>query len=753
MNSSVAVVKKVSGTLSPADEGRDTSLSLTRVRAEQARRWRSGERPTAEDLLSRHPELAADPEAAQVIVYGEVLLREELEGIPPDPAEYAARFPAYAAALALQFELHGALADATVSPELPGFEVVRELGRGGMGVVYLAREIALDRLVAIKVLISGEFASPAARQRFRAEAESAARMKHAHIVEVHAFGEYAGRPYMVLEYVPGGNLDQRLDGTPLDPRVAAELLRPLAEAVGHAHEAGIVHRDLKTANVLLQIADRKLQIDSDKFAVPKVSDFGLAKRLDAGGAGPTATSQILGTPSYMAPEQAVGAKDAGPAADIYSLGAILYECLTGRPPFKAATALETLAQIAGREPVAPRSLNPALPRDLETICLKCLSKVPAKRYSSAAGLAEDLTRFLDGRPVVARPVGPVGRAWRWSKRRPAVAALAASLAVLIPAALTVTTVLYLHADAQRQRAEERDRDNLRWRKRNAIAMSNHALALTRAFSDQSAIDAHRASVDEFTRLAEMGIDSAECRERRALHLDHLSLCLSRNWRADEALEVAHAAVEAFEACRREQPESFAIRGKWMQARQNLGFALRTAHRWADAANVLDQMIDDCLVTDWPLTADERRVRPRLSGAYFDRGMCRYHLGRFAEAIADYDESLRQDDGRLWADLTLARANSLAHCGRVGEALEACRGPLANPHLSANLVYDAALVHALASMAKELTLPQRQTAADHTIELLRRTLAGDRTYRKAINSDAELDSLRKRPDFRALLADK
>jgi tRNA A-37 threonylcarbamoyl transferase component Bud32 len=335
---------------------------------------------------------------------------------------------------------------------LPGFDIQREHGRGGMGVVYLAHDRALRRPVAIKMLISGEFASETARGRFRNEAEAAARLKHPNIVEVFALGEHDGRPYLVQEFVAGGNLDQRLDGTPLEARTAAEMIRSLADAVQHAHSAGIVHRDLKPANVLVSEEPAKLAIRHSSLATSKIADFGLAKQIDAGN-GPTATSQVLGTPSYMAPEQARGTKDSGPAVDIYALGAIFYECLTGRPPFKAATPLETLTQSLNEEPVAPRALNPAVPRDLETVCLKCLAKEPEKRYLSASALADDLARFLEGRPVVARPIGPLGRAWRWAKRRPAIAGLIAALILVIGGALAGLTSLYISADRDRRAAE------------------------------------------------------------------------------------------------------------------------------------------------------------------------------------------------------------------------------------------------------------------------------------------------------------
>jgi Tol biopolymer transport system component len=298
-------------------------------------------------------------------------------------------------------------------PSLPGYELLGELGRGGMGVVYKARQVGLNRLVALKVILAGEHAGPEQAARFRREAEAAARLQHPHIVQIHDIAEHQGRPYFSMEYLPRGSLAQRLGGTPLPARQAAALVEALARAVQVAHERGVVHRNLKPANVLLA-ADGQ----------PKVGDFGLAKWLDGSG-GQTHTGAVMGTPSYMAPEQAAGrAKDVGPAADLYALGAILYEALTGRPPFKAATQVETIQQVLSAEPVPPARLQRQVPRDLETVCLRCLEKDPRRRYATAAELADDLRRFLKGEPVQARPVRAWERGLKWARRRPALAGLA-----------------------------------------------------------------------------------------------------------------------------------------------------------------------------------------------------------------------------------------------------------------------------------------------------------------------------------------
>jgi tetratricopeptide (TPR) repeat protein/predicted Ser/Thr protein kinase len=296
-------------------------------------------------------------------------------------------------------------------PQIPGYEVEAMLGRGGMGVVYKARHVALNRTVALKMLLGGVYSSGHERARFQREAESVAGLRHGNIVQVYDVGNHDGWPFFTMEFIEGGTLAEKLAGVPLPARQAAALAVPLAEAVQMAHQAGVIHRDLKPANVLLT-----------PDATPKITDFGLARRLEGGGF--TQTGVAVGTPSYMAPEQARGHRRLiGPAVDVYGLGAILYELLTGRPPFQAETAAETLRQVVSQDPVAPSRLNPKTPRDLETICLKCLHKEPKRRYGSAAALADDLCRFLEGRPIQARRLGVAARLGRWCRRNPAATAI------------------------------------------------------------------------------------------------------------------------------------------------------------------------------------------------------------------------------------------------------------------------------------------------------------------------------------------
>jgi WD40 repeat protein/tRNA A-37 threonylcarbamoyl transferase component Bud32 len=334
---------------------------------------------------------------------------------------------------------------------VPGYEILDLLGKGGMGIVYKARQQTLGRLVALKMILHAEHAADRERQRFQAEAEAVARLQHPNIVAVFEVGQHGGCPFFSLEYCPGGTLADKLDGTPWPVDKAADLVQTLAGAVHAAHRAGIVHRDLKPGNVLLT-----------EDGQPKITDFGLAKRI--GEQSHTQTGAILGTPSYMAPEQAGGNKHVGPAADVYALGAILYELLTGRPPFKAATSLDTILQVASYEPVPVRHLQPKVPRDLETLCHKCLQKDSKKRYESAQALAEDLGRFLAGKPILARAIGLVERSVKWARRRPALAGLvsvsvAAGVALLALGLWFTDRVSRERDDAIRARADaEKARD-------------------------------------------------------------------------------------------------------------------------------------------------------------------------------------------------------------------------------------------------------------------------------------------------------
>lgn len=293
------------------------------------------------------------------------------------------------------------------------YDLLGELARGGMGVVFRARHRELRRVVALKMILAGELASPEDLARFRLEASAAAHLDHAGIVPIFEFGQVEGQHYYTMALIDGPSLSTQLDAGPMDERRAAMIVRKVAEAVSYAHGKGVIHRDLKPANILLARSDSSANASvppSDRLPFePKVTDFGLAKR-DTPDRGLTATGTAVGTPSYMSPEQAAGrVSEVSPASDVYSLGAILYEMLTGRPPFRAATAMETLMQVVENTPAPPRLLNPSLDIDLETICLKCLEKAPALRYASAQALADDLRRYLDGDPIEARSVNLVSR--------------------------------------------------------------------------------------------------------------------------------------------------------------------------------------------------------------------------------------------------------------------------------------------------------------------------------------------------------
>jgi hypothetical protein len=418
---------------------------------DQSARWQRGERFFVEEYLTRHAALSDNADAALDLILNEVLLRRQF-GEAPAVEEYVDRFPQWETPLRQQFQVENAIdgayssslaesasgqttlpsappaqADRIVS--LPGYEIMGELGRGAMGVVYKARHLALDRIVALKMIRAGGHAGPDELARFRIEAQAVARMQHPNIVQIHDVGEVEGHPYCAFEYVNGGTLAGKLGHEIMSPRDAASLVESLARAMHAAHDRNVVHRDLKPANVLLA-AD----------GTPKITDFGLARQLDSD-SGQTQSGAVLGTPSYMAPEQASGhAREAGPSVDIYALGAILYTCLTGRPPFQGKSIFETLDQVRNEEPVPPSRVRSKVPHDLETICSKAMSKEPARRYASAADLAADLRRFLADKPIAARPVGVTEKAWRRIRRSPALFGLAAAVVVLGGIVLAATVM-------------------------------------------------------------------------------------------------------------------------------------------------------------------------------------------------------------------------------------------------------------------------------------------------------------------------
>jgi tetratricopeptide (TPR) repeat protein/tRNA A-37 threonylcarbamoyl transferase component Bud32 len=388
---------------------------------------------------------------------------------------------------------------------VPGYELLGELGRGGMGVVYKARHLRLNRPVALKMVLSGEFARSIDLERFNSEARRLAKVQHPNIVHIYDVGEYAGRPYFAMEYVDGGTLAGHLAGRPQPPPDAAKLTETLALAVHAAHQRGIVHRDLKPANVLL------VRGESSKPTTPrspltthqlKIADFGLAKETEEASA--TVTGGVLGTPSYMSPEQAAGrSHEVGPAADIYSLGTILYEMLAGRPPFRGRTPRETIDKVLKEEPPSLRTSRPEVPRDLETVCLKCLHKDPARRYASAKHLAEDLRRFLDGVPILARPVGTAERLWMWARRRPAMAALTATVAVSL--VVLVAGGAYFNDLLRHERDVARGERNEAQRQRQ-IAQDNAALAEARFRQSKQAVDRYYSEVSENVLLDEPGLE-------------------------------------------------------------------------------------------------------------------------------------------------------------------------------------------------------------------------------------------------------
>jgi serine/threonine-protein kinase len=494
-----------------------------------------------------------------------------------------------------------------------------------MGVVYKARQKGLNRLVALKMILSGPHAGEEELLRFRAEAESAARLQHPNIVQIYEVGEQDGIAFFSLEYVEGGSLADRLAGAPLPPGETARLTETLARALQAAHERGVVHRDLKPANILLASGGREPPVghpDAERSTggsrppvadwVPKITDFGLSKQLDGGGR--TRSGVIMGTPSYMAPEQAGGTGAVGPATDVYALGAVLYELLTGRPPFRAATALDTVLQVLSEEPVPPTRLQPKLPRDLETICLKCLQKDPRKRYPSAAALADDLRRFSAGEPIRARPAPAWERAVKWARRRPAVASLAAFSVLALVAVLGVG----LAYNARLQRANERlegaltdaDREHRRAQAHLHKALEAVDTMLTQVGDERLAdlpefADTRRQLLEEALAfyhgfLREESDDPAVRREtgRAASRIAGLYLLLGRTAESEKACREALGLQEKLAA---DWPDDPVYRHDLAQTHAMLGHVYTLTMRFDQAGEAYGRAVqlNERLVREYP----------------------------------------------------------------------------------------------------------------------------------------------------------
>jgi eukaryotic-like serine/threonine-protein kinase len=702
------------------------NLSLRRACDELGRRLRSGQLSRAEDFLASDPTLSGDADAAVELVYTEFVVREELDQ-QPQADEWLTRFPQWKNELAQVFEVHRLVSDAHthrvaaadthrdgelghehLGADTPsagmtfyfeGYQLIEEIGRGGMGVVYKARQIGLDRLVALKMILPPH--GPRERARFRTEAEATARLSHPSIVQIYEVGQESDCPFLAMEFVAGTSLDKQLADSPLSGRAAAELLLDLALAVAYAHKQGIVHRDLKPANILLA-ADGS----------PKITDFGLARRLLADDSdnqplAATQTGAIVGTPSYMAPEQCGGTRQrVGPAADVYALGAVLYEALTGRPPFRGQTPLDTLELVRSQEPVSPRRLVPKLPRDLETICLKCLAKQPQQRYGSAAAFAVDLRRFLSGEPILARPAGRTERAIRWSRRNPAVASLLSGIALLLVCGTTIASALAIWAMREKGRADEQTllaiasakleraarelaeirftqaemavgeyldgiENNERLKEADFFDLRKQLLASAIPFYEEfvrqkpsdavleakrgqayirlaslrrdlgereQAIADYRRAQAIFQKLAADFPSVLEYRQRQAQSHRGLGVMLYQLGKRKEAEAEHRRALAIVQPLADEFPNDPGCRSELAASHANLGVVLCGLGNKAEAAAEYRQAINlrQSLVTEYPDVAEYRIL---LAYSYNNLGMALAALGKQEEAAAEYHKAI------------------------------------------------------------------------------------------------------------------
>jgi tetratricopeptide (TPR) repeat protein/predicted Ser/Thr protein kinase len=622
-------------------------LWLDLLRSHQADAWRSGQRVPAEEYLGHLPEIQANTEELLVLICGEVHLRRQL-GDTPDVAEYQRRFPELAEELTRQFELDALLDgpaaessaetspdDPPAAPELPGYEFLDELGCGAFGVVYLARQTSLNRLVAIKVL--AQRGDPRQTARQHREAEILARLQHPHVVQIYEVVPHAGWLHLVMEYVEGPTLKEWADGKPLSADDAVRLTLTLAETIQTVHEAGILHRDLKPTNILISANGQ-----------PKLTDFGLA-RWQADDNFASSQDAVLGTPCYMAPEQAAGSgASTGPTADVYSLGAILYELLTGRPPFLGASVLETLSLAREREPVSPRQLQPGTPRDLETICLKCLAKSPEKRYESAGEIAEDLRRYKTGRPILARRASSWEKSLRWCRRNPGMVALATCLQLALIVGLAATLWKWRDAEQARRAANTaRQEATLQAGKLSeeaaALKMATELLERGRVYIDlQRWDDADRF----FSKAIELRRDLAPAWQERSQLYAQLGLwdlawadgsrafalhqpALMRRWREQAALCCLVGDETGYRRICEQMREQF----------HRTNFVVEVAHIWclmeAPAPNGPPDWLVETAEVGLKAGLRENRIR-------FVAGLARYRAGDYPRSIALCRDSLQAE---------------------------------------------------------------------------------------------------------------
>jgi eukaryotic-like serine/threonine-protein kinase len=646
------------------ETGAQSALTVRRACDELSRKLRAAIACRAEEFLAAEPSLASDSDAALELLYTEFVVREQL-GQQPRVQEWLERFPQWQIELTQIFEVHEAVAqrgtrrvglsgtqievcgpndggEDLAASLCSGYKILDEIGRGGMGVVYRARQLSLNRIVALKMLPSP--GGQRERARFRTEAEATARLSHPNIVQIYEVWQEGERPFLSVEFVAGKSLDKELAAATLAPRAAAELVVTLARAVDYAHQQGIVHRDLKPANILLA-AD----------GTPKITDFGLAKTLGEDQTNAPSVA-IVGTPSYMAPEQSQPGNTVGPPADVYALGAILYEALTGRRPFRGESALDVLEQVRSHEPLPPSRLAPKTPRDLETICLKCLAKQPGERYASASLLADDLERFLEGKPIFARPAGRLERAVRWCRRNPLVAGLTGGIALALVCGTVISSSLAVWALNEKYRAAEHARQATASAQQKQVARE---LAEYRFAQAEKAVEEYLDGIEKQERLKEADFldlrkqllgsaapfyeefvrqkpGDAKLEAKRGRAYRRLATLHNTIGEYDAALECYAQMQSTFEKLAAEDPSVFEYRYQLVRGHNEKGFLLRTMGRTADAEGEIHKVLNDSL-------PDEFLQRPEmckeLAWGHGHLGILLIDQGKFSESEAELRQAL------------------------------------------------------------------------------------------------------------------